>query len=442
MTLPDNPAGPFLRERAVQGRSFKHYGAQVASVLYYQDGGHSVITARGADHRDRLSRWSRPTSVCEVACGRHTTTFTLKLPAHGAATFFDTRVTLRWEVVDYRLVVEKRLFSVENDLGPEIVNRLQGVTARYSVDQAHEANQAVQRDIKAGHWAGLGREVGLRTDVFVEVGTDRTQIAFVNRTRRDEAEMQRVTARFRGFAAIAHGTDAEKYAYLMASGDSAEVGRLVKMMLESQAEDQRANREFLIRMAHEGRINTPELDAYIRQMVLPGQGTAQLPSSGFEPRTALPPPPVAQAPAASAGAFAQDWPDATAARDTGTYDTPGRGTARPSAGPPHQVEDDWWDEPQDVVAPPAAAPAATDSYGTSGHTDGHGFEYVQAEPPGRPESGHTDSGHTDSGHTDSGHTDSGADPGPWAGSRGGAHEDDDIWGDPSDGSTDGRDGGR
>ncbi|MFC7511369.1 hypothetical protein ACFQV4_14850 [Streptomyces thermocarboxydus] len=134
-------------------------------------------------------------------------------------------MTLRWEVVDYRLVVEKRLFSVENDLGPEIVNRLQGVTARYSVDQAHEANQAVQRDIKAGHWAGLGREVGLRTDVFVEVGTDRTQIAFVNRTRRDEAEMQRVTARFRGFAAIAHGTDAEKYAYLMASGDSAEVGQ-------------------------------------------------------------------------------------------------------------------------------------------------------------------------------------------------------------------------
>ena len=93
---------------------------------------------------------------------------------------------------------------------------------------------------------------------------------------------------------------------------------------------------------------------------------------------------------------------------------------------------DWWGEPQDVVAPPAAAPAATDSYGTSGHTDGHGFEYVQAEPSGRPESGHTESGHTDSG----------ADPGPWAGSRGGAHEDDDIWGDPSDGSTDGRDGGR
>ncbi|MBJ6635273.1 hypothetical protein [Streptomyces sp. I5] len=425
MALPDNLAGPFLRERAVQGRGYRHYSAQVASVLYYQDGGHSVITARGADHRDRLSRWSRPTTVCEVACGRHTTTFTLKLPAHGAATFFDTRVTLRWEVVDHRLVVEKRLFSVENDLGPEIVNRLQGVTARYSVDQAHEANQAVQRDIEAGRWAGLGREVGLRTDVFVEVGTDRTQIAFVNRTRRDEAEMQRVTARYRGFAAIAHGTDAEKYAYLMASGDSAEVGRLVKMMLESQAEDQRANREFLIRMAHEGRINTPELDAYIRRLVLPGEGTGQLPSPGPEPRTALPPPPVAQAPAASAGSSGPDWPDDPAG-DTGVHDTPGRGTARPPAGPPRQEEDDWWGEPQDIVGHPTGAPAATDGYGASGLADGHGYEYAQAESSG----------------PGADHAESGAGQGSRAASRGGGHEDDDIWGDPTEGRTGGRDGGR
>ncbi|MFI1958296.1 hypothetical protein ACH46L_15765 [Streptomyces althioticus] len=426
MALPDNLAGPFLRERAVQGRAFKHYSAQVASVLYYQDGGHSVITARGADHRDRLSRWSRPTTVCEVACGRHTTTFTLKLPAHGAATFFDTRATLRWEVVDHRMVVEKRLFSVENDLGPEIVNRLQGVTARYSVDQAHEANQAVQRDIEAGRWAGLGREVGLRTDLFVEVGTDRTQIAFVDRTRRDEAEMQRVTARFRGFAAIAHGTDAEKYAYLMASGDSAEVGRLVTMMLESQAEDQRANREFLIRMAHEGRINTPELDAYIRRTVLPGEGTRQLPSPGLEPRTALAPPPVAQAPAASAGASGQDWPEARAAGSTDVYDIPEHGTARPSAGPPRQEDDDWWGEPQDIVDHPATVSAATDGAGTSGHAGGHGDEYARTEPSG-PEAGHAESG---------------ADQGSWAGSRGGGHEDDDIWGDPSEGRARDRDGGR
>ncbi|MEV0244049.1 hypothetical protein AB0I06_29625 [Streptomyces sp. NPDC050674] len=414
LVIPENLAGPFLRERIVQGRGFKHWGAQVASVLYYQDGGHSVITARGADHRDRLSRWSRPTSVCEVACGRHTTSFALKLPAYGSATFFETRVNLRWEVIDYRLVVEKRLFSVEDDLGPEIVDRLQGVTTGYSVDQAHEANKAVRLDIEAGRWADLGQEVGLRTKVFVEVGTDRTQIGFVSQTRIDEAEAQRVTARFRGFAAIAHGTDAEKYAYLMASGNTEEVSRLVKMMMESQAEEQRANREFLVRMAHEGRVNTPELDAYIRRMVLPGQAADQPALPALEPRAALPPAPVT--PAAAAGAARQDWPDTAARRDTDAYDAPERGTAR-TAGAPRQEEDDWWGEPQETVEYETGPSAARDGYGRPAHIDehGHGHTYGGSSSPG---AGRAASG---------------------AGSRHRVdEEDDDIWGGPSDGDPGGR----
>ncbi|MFG3234234.1 hypothetical protein ACGFZG_21060 [Streptomyces antibioticus] len=414
LVIPENLAGPFLRERIVQGRGFKHWGAQVASVLYYQDGGHSVITARGADHRDRLSRWSRPSSVCEVACGRHTTSFALKLPAHGSATFFETRVKLRWEVTDYRLVVEKRLFSVENDLGPEIVDRLQGVTTRYFVDQAHEANQAVRLDIEAGRWADLGQEVGLRTKVFVEVGTDRTQIGFVSQTRKDQAEAQRVAARFRGFEAIAHGTDAEKLAYLMASGSTAEVGRLIKMMLESQAEEQRANREFLVRMAHEGRVNTPELDAYIRQAVLPGQQA--LPA--LDPRAALPPAPVAPAAAPATASARQDWPDGPAAGAPEPYDTPERGTQR-ATGAPRQEEDDWWGESQEAVDHGAGPSAARAGYGTATSTDGHGHEYTYGGNP--PSAGRAESG-----------------AGSGSGSRGWEDEADDIWG-PSDGD---RGGGR
>ncbi|MEU4872246.1 hypothetical protein [Streptomyces sp. NPDC021608] len=415
LVVQENLAGPFLRERLVQGRGFKHWGAQVASVLYYQDGGHSVITARGADHRDRLSRWSRPSSVCEVACGRHTTSFALELPAHGSATFFETRVKLRWEVTDYLLVVEKRLFSVENDLGPEIVDRLQGVTTRYSVDQAHEANQAVRLDIEAGRWADLGQEVGLRTKVFIEVGTDRTQIGFVRQTREDEAEAQRVTARFRGFAAIAHGTDAEKYAYLMASGSSAEVGRLVKMMMESQAEEQRANREFLVRMAHEGRVNTPELDAYVRRVVLPGHAAGQQALPALEPRAALPPAPVAPAAAPAAAPARQDWPDMPAAGDPGPYDTPERGTER-TAGAPRQEEDDWWGESQDAVEYETGPSAARDGYGASAHTDAQGYEYTYG---GNPSSG---AGRAAAGESGAGSRDWGDD-----------EDEDDIWGGPSDG---------
>ncbi|WP_329552535.1 hypothetical protein [Streptomyces sp. NBC_00696] len=425
LVIPENLAGPFLRERIVPGRGFRHWGAQVASVLYYQDGGHSVITARGADHGDRLSRWSRPSSVCEVACGRHTTSFALKLPAHGSATFFETRVRLRWEVTDYQLVVEKRLFSVENDLGPEIVDRLQGVTTRYSVDQAHEANQAVRLDIEAGRWADLGLEVGLRTKLFVEVGTDHTQIGFVSQTRQDAAEAQRVTTRFRGFAAIAHGTDAEKYAYLMASGNATEVDRLVKMMMESQAEEQDANREFLVRMAHEGRVNTPELDAYIRRMVLPGQAAGQLPLPVVEPRAALPPAPVAPIAAAETGAARQDWPDTPVAGDTDAYATPERGTAR-AAGAPRAEEDDWWGEPQESDEYEAGPSAARDEYGTSAYIDGNGYEYTYggSSSPGAGRAETRTGSVSRTGSPD------------WV------DEDDDIWGSPSDGDPGGRGGGR
>ncbi|MBV2355265.1 alanine and proline-rich secreted protein Apa [Streptomyces sp. J2-1] len=401
LVIPENLAGPFLRERIVQGRGFRHAGAQVASVVYYQDGGHSVITARGADHGDRLGRWSRPSTVCEVACGRHTTSFALKLPAHGSATFFETRVKLRWEVTDYRLVVEKRLFSVEEDLGPEIVDRLQGVSTRYSVDQAHEANQAVRLDIEAGRWADLGQEVGLRTKVFVEVGTDRTQIGFVVQTRKDDAEAQRVARRFRGFAAIAQGSDTEKYAYLMASGTGAEVGRLVKMMMESQAEEQRSNREFLVRMAHEGRLNTPELDAYLRRTALRGPAAEQSAIPADPPRAALPPSPVTHTAESGSGASGRDWPDTPAPGPAPA----GRAPAEPVRTPPE--EDDWWGEPQDTAAHLPAAPAGPDDgYGPPAHTR-------HDDDPRAGRSG--------------------------AGSRSWDDEDDDIWSGPVDG---GRGGGR
>ncbi|AXI89197.1 hypothetical protein SAM9427_28020, partial [Streptomyces sp. ETH9427] len=97
-------------------------------------------------------------------------------------------------------------------------------------------------------------------------------------------------------------------------------------------------------------------------------------------------------------------------------------TARPPAGPPRQEEDDWWGEPQDTVGHPTGAPAATDGYGASGPADGHGYEYARAEPSG-PGADHAESG-------------------AGRGSRGGGHEDDDIWGDPTQGRTGGRDGGR
>lgn len=379
LTIPENIAGPFLRERILRERGFRHAGVQVASVLFYQDGGHSVITSQGADHTHRPSRWARPTSVCEIARGRHVTTFDVELPALGAATFFETRVKLRWEVTDYRLVAEKRLFSVEEDLGPEIVDRLQDVSGRYAVQHAQEANRAVRSEITAGKWADIGREVGLRTRMFVEVGTDRAHIDFVAGARLDDAEAQRVAIRYKGFAAIAQGTDAEKYAYLMASGDGKEVAELVRMMIDSQAEEQRENRDFLVRMAREGRVNTPELDAYIRRMALPDQSYGHPVRGDFGAPPALPPAPAGPGRGAGAGpvpALEPAWPGRPADADRRPGGERWADDARPVPEPrpahnraapepaPRADEDDWWGEPEEpsghrTPPEPAAVPAAS-----------------------------------------------------------------------------------
>ncbi|MFF8633122.1 hypothetical protein ACF052_02745 [Streptomyces pilosus] len=416
LTIPENIAGPFLRERILRERGFRHAGVQVASVLFYRDGGHSVITSQGADHAHRPSRWARPTSVCEIARGRHVTTFDVELPALGAATFFETRVQLRWEVTDYRLVAEKRLSSVEEDLGPEIVDRLQDVSCRYAVHHAQEANRAVRSEITAGKWADLGREVGLRTRMFVQVSTDRTHIDFVAGARSDDADAQRVALRFQGFAAIAQGTDAEKYAYLMASGNGQEVAQLVKTMIESQADEQRENRDFLVRMAREGRVSTPELDAYIRRLALPEQSYD---SYGYRARgdygapAALPPAP------AGPGRGADRVPALEPARPGPPADPEQRpggrqwahDTHRPAPEPAHSAghpepraeEDDWWGEPEEPAghrtAPePAAVPAVAgtasrprppedeeDDFWSDGPADGSWDP--GARPPGRERHG-------------------------------------------------------
>ncbi|MDQ1035663.1 hypothetical protein QFZ75_002079 [Streptomyces sp. V3I8] len=394
LIIPENIAGPFLNERILRDRGFRHAGVQVASVLFYQDGGCSVITAQGPDHRDRRSRWARPTSVCQIARGRHVTAFDVELPALGAATFFETRVKLRWEVTDYRLVAEKRLSSVEQDLGPEIVDRLRDVSGRYAVHHAQEANRAVRSEVAAGKWADLGREVGLRAQVFVEVGTDPEHIRIFGQARSDDAEAQRVATRFAGFTSVTHGTDAEKYAYLMASGDSGDVAELVKMMIENQAEGQRENRDFLVRMAREGRVNTPELDAYIRSMALPEQPYGYPARDEYATRAALPPAPGTRARPGGTGqvpALEPAWPDRrpvppgpvtdadrtdppyTGHRSGGEQPADARGpgpeerragdvrASRPATRPD---EDDWWGEPEEVTVyqvdrDPAPAPAGS-----------------------------------------------------------------------------------
>jgi hypothetical protein len=326
LVIPDDIAGPFWRERRVTGR-FRHAGAQVASVVYYHKGGYSVVTSQGADHSARPHRWARPTTVCEIVRGRHVTTFALQLPAAGAATFFETKVTLRWEVTDYQLVADKRLGSVERDLGPEIVDRLRAVSESFAVHEAQKANQAIRAQTSMGRWSDLGSEVGLRTWMFVDVGTDRAYREQVAGARVDDAEAQRVRARYARFQGLTSGTTADRIAYLMASGTQQDTAELIRMMRDEERQGRREARDLLMRLLEQDRFLSPELEAHLRDFLPPRQGgepAARVGSRGTPPQL----PPAAEAPDAHA------WPGPHPRPDTGRTGAPTGVPDQDPTGPP------------------------------------------------------------------------------------------------------------
>lgn len=303
LVVPENIAGPFLGERRLGGWSFRHDGgAQSASVVFYEGGGCTVFTVNGTHHVRERRMFARPLSVCQVACGRHITTFDVQLPAAGAATFFLTKVTLRWQVTDYERVVVNRLSSVERDLGEEIVHRLREVSERFSVRDAQEANQAIRADIRAGRWRDLGSEVGLTAELFVGVGTDEVILSQVAEARTDEGEEQRVARRFAAYSRLAGGSASDRLAYLMASGTKEDVNDVIKMMREDDTQGRSDTRDFFIRMLEQDRITSPELEAHLRSLILTGQSTdpqyQALAERALPPAT---PPPRLSLPAAPSG---------------------------------------------------------------------------------------------------------------------------------------------
>ncbi|MFI9564852.1 hypothetical protein [Streptomyces rishiriensis] len=267
--LPDAITGPYLRERALQGSKFQHVSSEIASIVHYDGGGCSLVTSGGTEQLvPRRSWWARPVSVCEIARGRHTTVFTVALPAANGATYFRTKVTLRWEVTDYRRVAEVRLTSIERDLGPEIVSRLRRVSGRFAVEDVQRANHAILAETESGRWTDLGADVGLRTSLFVEVDTDELRIGQVAEERKQAAEAESVARRFEEFSHLPTGTAEERLKYLMAMGNREEVAEVIAMMREDEAQGRRETREFFLRMLGQGRITSPELEAFLRTKVL------------------------------------------------------------------------------------------------------------------------------------------------------------------------------
>ena len=73
------PAGPFLKEYPPNGVQ-PQVSAQKALVLFYRNGGHSVVTVTGTRHVDKRAL-ARPHTVCEIALGTYQTPLEMELPA-------------------------------------------------------------------------------------------------------------------------------------------------------------------------------------------------------------------------------------------------------------------------------------------------------------------------------------------------------------------------
>ncbi|MFD9716571.1 hypothetical protein [Streptomyces sp. NPDC059076] len=399
--LPESIPGPFLRETPLPGRGYRHDGgAQSASVVFYEGGGCTVYTVNGPHEVRERRWWARPLSVCHVACGRHITTFEVRLPAAGAATFFVTKVTLRWQVTDYERVAVNQLASVERDLGEEIVDRLREVSERYPVREAQQANTAIRADIRAGRWRDLGAEVGLSAELFVDVGTDEVILDQVREARTDEGEEQRVGRRFAAYSKLAAGSASDRLAYLMASGTKQDVKGVITMMQEDDAQGRSDTRDFFLRMLEQDRITSPELEAHLRSLILPGQRSTDPQYVALAERALPPaPPPRLSLPPGSSGSGGGEQPRSGTGRQEPPWPSADAGSR---GGPPREGrvwnDGSWVDEYEDGVSV-ADADAGGGRAGSGRRPerdlwdDDDSYGSARAEPPGgEPGRGRTSSG--------------------------------------------------
>ncbi|KNE79206.1 MULTISPECIES: hypothetical protein [Streptomyces] len=193
--LKGRPAGPLVRECAPP---YTRRSGQIAAVLLYGNGGHSVMWPDRREDRDKP--WFRePFTVFEVLLGRNVTVFELRLPAAGDAQFFEARAEVHWEVEDPYTVVSKRVWDLRELLEGELLYGLRQVSRRFRLTEAQRADEAVRAELAAGH-PDLGRDLGLRltTRVFVDLSDpirqrlgERDEIHFDMTTEEAQAEAER-----------------------------------------------------------------------------------------------------------------------------------------------------------------------------------------------------------------------------------------------------------
>ncbi|KAA0914623.1 hypothetical protein, partial [Streptomyces apricus] len=304
--LPHDLRGPFVREFATQA-AYRHRNSQVASVLFYKNGGHSIITVRGAQHHDK-PLMGRPTSVCWIARGRHQASFQLELPTHGDRSTFKAGADVNWEVHDFYLAAEKRVVDVERMLRPPLEARLRGLSRRYGLDSAQQVDEAIQDELVSGRWNDFGADLGLTTQVYIRIDLGRAaaehqaQMVAVEKGSKvqeamDLAHKARIAANLDDARNLITAGETVQYATLLAQ-DPGRAREILGVLQEQAREQRKGALDYLTDLISQGVVQRHQIDDQVRALIDYGRTVAGgvFPAGLPQAPTALPVPPMPAAP--------------------------------------------------------------------------------------------------------------------------------------------------
>ncbi|MET7489132.1 hypothetical protein [Streptomyces sp. NPDC005538] len=339
--LPHNIRGPFVSEFTPTG-PYRHRSAQVASVLFYRNGGHSVVTVRGAEHYNK-PLMGKPTSVCWIARGQHQVSFQLELPSYGDRSRFKAAADVNWEVHDFYLAAEKRVVDVERMLRPPLEARLRGISRRHNLDSAQQADEAIQEELASGRWNDFGAELGLITQVFIRI--DLGQAASDHHAHMvavqsgsevqkaiDAANNARIEANMEAARGLIAAGEADQYAHVLAQDPSR--AQEILGALQHQAREQRKGAlDYLTNLINQGVVQRHQIDDQVQALIdfsrTAANGVFQ---NGLPPApTALPVPPTPPAPPIPPAPLVP--PPAVTSAPTAPAAPPHPGTDGPDAAP-------------------------------------------------------------------------------------------------------------
>ncbi|MFF3482461.1 hypothetical protein ACFYXC_04190 [Streptomyces sp. NPDC002701] len=300
--LPHDLRGPFVREFASQA-AYRHRNSQVASVLFYRNGGHSVITVRGAEHVNK-PLMGRPTSVCWIARGRHQASFQLELPTYGDRSTFKAGADVHWEVRDFYLAAEKRVVDVERMLRPPLEARLRGVSRRYGLDSAQQVDEAIQNELASGRWNDFGVDLGLATQVYIRIDLGRAaaehqaQMVAVEKGSKvqeaiDVAHKARIAANLDDAQRLIGAGETVQYATMLAQDPSR--AHEILAVLQQQAREQRQGAlDYLTNLINQGVVQRHQIDDQVQALIDYSRtvATGVFPAGLPQAPTSLPIPPM------------------------------------------------------------------------------------------------------------------------------------------------------